>query len=103
MSVIKIKATLNIVNIFKQKQGFPIFEAQHEFMKAQLIILFLLFSVLSTQAYANEKEPKQDKQKTQKSKYDFNIFKLYTIPTITEQSADLRTKVNFRSNLRKED
>lgn len=102
MSVIEIKTTLNIVKIFKQKQGFPIFEVQIEVMKAQLVILFLLFSVLSTQAFANEKELQQDKQKTQKMKYDFNIFKLYSIPTATVQSADLKTKVNFLSNFRKE-
>jgi hypothetical protein len=73
-------------------------------MKAQLIILFLLISVVSTEAFATEKEHKQDTKKTQKSKYDFNIFKLYSITTSSPQISDsLRIKVKIQPNFRKED
>mgnify|MGYP006919396425 CR=1 FL=1 len=49
------------------------------FMKAQLILLLLLATVVSTNAFASDTDPKQEIKKTQKSKYDFNIFKLYSI------------------------
>jgi hypothetical protein len=50
-------------------------------MKAQLILLLLLASVVTTKAYAVEAESdtKQETKKTTKSKYDFNIFKLYSL------------------------
>ena len=72
-------------------------------MKAQLIILFLLFSVLSTEAFATEKEAKKEEKKTQKSKYDFNIFKLYSIATESEKTDSLKLEVKIQSNYRKED
>jgi uncharacterized protein YdeI (BOF family) len=65
-------------------------------MKAQVIILFLLVSVVSTEAFASEKEPKKEEKKTQKSKYDFNIFKLYAITTALEQADSLKIESNFR-------
>jgi hypothetical protein len=72
-------------------------------MKAQLIILFLLVSVVSTEAFATEKEPKKDEKKTQKSKYDFNLFKLYSITTGLKKPASLKIKVDILPNFRIED
>jgi hypothetical protein len=72
-------------------------------MKAQFIILFLLISVVSTEAFATEKEHKQDTKKTQKSKYDFNIFKLYSIATSPQIADSLKIKVKVQPNFRKED
>ena len=72
-------------------------------MKAQLIILFLLFSVVSTEAFATEKETKQEEKKTKKSKYDFNIFKLYAIATAPQLSDSLKTEIKTQPNFRKED
>ena len=71
-------------------------------MKAQLIILFLLLIVLSTDAFATEKEPKQEEKKTQKSKYDFNIFKLYSIATAPQISDSLKIETKTQPNFRKE-
>ncbi len=64
-------------------------------MKAQLILLFLLIGVVSTEAFATKTEPKQEEKKTQKSKYDFNIFKLYSI-TIGQELPD-SLKVNIKA------
>tara|TARA_B100000809_G_scaffold60809_1_gene57428 strand:+ start:7458 stop:7676 length:219 start_codon:yes stop_codon:yes gene_type:complete len=72
-------------------------------MKSQLIILFLLVSVLSTEAFATENELKQDAKKTQKSKYDFNIFKLYSIATSPQMVDSLKIKVVVQTNFIKED
>ncbi len=72
-------------------------------MKAQFIILFLLVSVVSTEAFATEKEPKQEEKKTQKSKYDFNIFKLYSIVTTPQTTDSLKIEVKVQTNFRKED
>ncbi len=72
-------------------------------MKAQLIILLLLVSVVSTEAFATEKEPKQEEKKTQKSKYDFNIFKLYSIATAPQISDSLKIEVKSQPHFRKED
>ncbi|MDB4534637.1 hypothetical protein N9242_07185 [Vicingaceae bacterium] len=72
-------------------------------MKAQVIILLLLASVLSTDAFATEKEPKQEDKKTQKSKYDFNIFKLYSFATATQISDSLKVEIKAQPKFRKED
>jgi L-fucose isomerase-like protein len=72
-------------------------------MKAQLIILCLLVSTISTEAFAKEKEAKKVEKKTQKSKYDFNIFKLYTITKGSEQPDSLNIEVMIEPDLRKKD
>lgn len=65
-------------------------------MKAQLILLFLLVSVVSTEAFATDTEPKQEEKKTQVSKYDFNIFKLYSIAAVDQELPD-SLKINIKS------
>ena len=72
-------------------------------MKAQVIILFLLVSVVSTNAFATEKDPKQEVKKTQKSKYDFNIFKLYSIATTPQLPDSLKIEIIAQPKFRKED
>jgi len=62
-------------------------------MKAQLILLFLLASVVSTEAFSKNTDPKQESKKTQKSKYDFNIFKLYSIGLEQENADSLRVDI----------
>lgn len=62
-------------------------------MKAQLILLFLLASVVSTEAFSTNTDPKQESKKTQKSKYDFNIFKLYSIGLEQSNSDSLRVEI----------
>ncbi|MBL4592905.1 MAG: hypothetical protein JKX68_03705 [Flavobacteriales bacterium] len=62
-------------------------------MKAQIILLFLLASVVSTEAFATNTDPKQEEKKTQKSKYDFNIFKLYSITVGQELSDSLKVEI----------
>jgi len=72
-------------------------------MKAQFILSFLLASVVSTSAFANDSEPKNQEKKTQKSKYDFNIFKLYSISTEQELPDSLKVTIIANPNYRKED
>ncbi|MBL4669043.1 MAG: hypothetical protein HRT73_10060 [Flavobacteriales bacterium] len=60
-------------------------------MKAQIVILSLLATVVSTSSFATNLEPKQGPKKTQKSKYDFNIFKLYSIVVTQELPDSLKT------------
>lgn len=69
-------------------------------MKAQLILLFLLAGVVTTEAYATEvsiseveSEPKQESKKTTKSKYDFNIFKLYSFVNQQEKPDSLSLEI----------
>lgn len=73
-------------------------------MKAQIILLFLLASVLTTEAYATdaESEPKQDVKKTTKSKYDFNIFKLYSFVNQQEKPDSINLEIKALPTKRKE-
>lgn len=61
-------------------------------MKAQIILLFLLFGLLSTKSFATGNEIKQEEKKTSKSKYDFNLFKLFSIGA-TQENID-STRIN---------
>ena len=72
-------------------------------MKAQVILLFLLASVISTNAFAKDADPKQEVKKTQKSKYDFNIFKLYSIELDHEIADSLKVEIKALPIKRKED
>lgn len=72
-------------------------------MRAQLILLFLLLSVIGTKGFATKTEPKQEEKKTQKSKYDFNIFKLYSIAAAHELPDSLKVAIKAIPNHRKED
>jgi hypothetical protein len=72
-------------------------------MKAKLVIICLLFSILSIKAYASEKEQKKEGKKTQKSNDNFNIFKLYAITKSTELQDSLTNEIKTKPNLRKED
>ena len=71
-------------------------------MKAQLILLFLLASVVSSNAFATDTDPKQEVKKTQKSKYDFNIFKLYSIALSQESPDSLKVDIKALPLKRKE-
>ncbi len=75
-------------------------------MKAQLILLFLLAGVVSSEAYATETEskgePKQEEKKTTKSKYDFNIFKLYSFVSQQEKPDSLKPEIKALPTKRKE-
>jgi len=64
-------------------------------MKAQLILLVLLISIMSSKTFATDTDPKLAVRKTQKSKYNFNIFKFYSIAIGQELSDSL--KVNIRA------
>lgn len=74
-------------------------------MKAQLILLILLVSVITTEVYATEaeSEPKQEVKKTTKSKYDFNIFKLYSFVSQQEKPDSLALVLENLPLKRKED
>ncbi len=72
-------------------------------MKAQLILFFLLVSVVSTEAFATDTDPKQEEKKTQKSKYDFNIFKLYSIAVEQEMPDSLKVEIKALPPKRKEE
>lgn len=74
-------------------------------MKAQLILLFLLATVVTTSAYATEAEgePKREVKKTTKSKYDFNIFKLYSFVNQQEKPDSLTLEIKTLPLKRKED
>ncbi len=54
-------------------------------MKAHFVLIFMLVSVISLNANAgngnNDPKQQQEQKKTIKPKYDFNIFKLFSIPT----------------------
>ena len=62
-------------------------------MKAQLILLFLLASVVTTKSFATETktEPKQTVKKTTQSKYDFNIFKMHAFVSHIEKTDSLNS------------
>ncbi len=62
----------------------------NKFMKAQIILLFLLASLISTKGFATGNEPKQEEKKTSKSKYDFNLFKFFSIGSTQENSDSLK-------------
>jgi hypothetical protein len=72
-------------------------------MKSQLIIICLLLSIVSIEAYASEKEPKKEEKKTQKSNYNFNIFRLYAITKSKELQDSLTNEIKTKTNFRKED
>ena len=92
-----------MLKIIINKTDFVLLDDKIKFMKAQLILLFLLTSVISTEAFATDKKPKQENKKTQKSKYDFNIFKLYSIVATPELSDSIKTSVKPFTQYRKED
>lgn len=73
-------------------------------MKAQLILLFLLAGVVTTDAYAieGENDVKQEAKKTTKSKYDFNIFKLYSFVHQQEKPDSLNLQIKALPLKRKE-
>ncbi len=92
-----------MLNTTLTKNDFVVLVYNFIIMKAQLILLFILASVISTEAYATDKEPKPEDKKTQKSKYDFNIFKLYSIVTTPELPDTLKTNVKPFIPYRKEE
>ena len=55
-------------------------------MKTKVVLLFLLASIYSVEAFSKGKDPKQEEKKTTKSKYDFNVFKLISINASHHQS-----------------
>lgn len=65
----------------------------NKFMKAQIILLFLFFGLLSTSSFATGNEVKQEEKKTSKSKYDFNLFKLFSIGATQENTDSTKTNV----------
>ncbi len=71
-------------------------------MKAQLILLFLLAGLISTNGFANNKEPKQGEKKPTKTKYEFNLFKFSTIDTEKEIPDSLKTNTTTLYLKRKE-
>jgi hypothetical protein len=72
-------------------------------MKAQLILLFLLASLISTNGLANNKEPKPEEKKTTKTKYEFNLFKFSSLDTEKEKSDSLKTNPTTLHLKRKEE
>ena len=73
-------------------------------MKAQVILLFLLAGIVTTEAYATEAEaePKSEIKKTTKSKYDFNIFKLYSFVNLQEKQDSLNLELKAFPTKREE-
>jgi len=60
-------------------------------MKAQVILLFLLVSLVSTKGFSNNNDVKQDGKKSVKTKYEFNIFKFVSLDTEKESTDSLKT------------
>jgi len=60
-------------------------------MKAQVILLFLLASLVSTKGFSNNNHVKQDGKKAVKTKYEFNIFKFVSLDTEKESTDSLKT------------
>ncbi len=71
-------------------------------MKAQLILLSLLATLLSTKGFAVNKDSKQKEKKTLKSKYDFNIIKLYSLSVGQEHPDSLNVEIKALPPKRKE-
>ena len=73
-------------------------------MKVQLILLFLLAGIVTSEAYATETddESKSQIKKTTKSKYDFNIFKLYSFVNQQEKSDSLNPELKALPPKRKQ-
>ena len=92
-----------MLKIIINKTDFVLLDDKIKFMKAQLILLFLLTSVISTEAFATDNKPKQKNEKTEKSKYDFNIFKLFSIVTTQELPDSVKTKITPFTQYKKED
>ena len=92
-----------MLNIVINKTVFVSLNTKINFMKAKLILLLLLTSVICTQAFATDNKHKQMNEKTEKSKYDFNIFKLFSIVTTQELPDSVKTKITPFTHYKKED
>ncbi|MCB9359812.1 MAG: hypothetical protein H6587_10655 [Flavobacteriales bacterium] len=75
-------------------------------MKAQVVLITLLFSLLTIQGFSanGENEPVQDKKAT-KTKYDYNLFKMFSLNATKTANTDSTNNIksSVLPNNRKKD
>jgi hypothetical protein len=74
-------------------------------MKAQFIIITLLFGLLTINGYSSNTDPKkQEEKKSTKVEYDFNLFKFFSVSAVATPVDSLKAiKPAVINRKRKED